>query len=164
MKYLEYSYFLKVPIDRAFSRVIDLKALHDNAQIFDHATLVSDNSKPEAIGKKYTLSNKTVHNTVETTLIVKKVEVPSRVHLSYQYRILDVAGNESDISVLPWESMDCYIHFSERGEKTMVRTVMIANGVKSIGQKILTRFFSVINWFQQRKINNRVKSYIENYA
>ncbi len=164
MKYLEYSYCVDTPITSAFSKVIDLEALHENVQIFDHGTLVSDDSRPEAIGKKYTLSIQASHVTIETTLIVEKVEVPNRIHLSYRYRILDAAGLETDFSVFPWESMDCFIHFSDRRGKTMVRTIMIANGVKSMGQKVRARFFSIINWFQQRKINSRVKSYVENFA
>ena len=162
MKYIEYSYYVKAPIESAFKHVIDLKALHENVQIFDHGTLESDETRPEETGKKYTLSVQTGSNTVETTLSVERIEIPKRIHVSYQYRFLDAAGNETGISIFPWESMDCFIHFSNRGEMTKVKTIMVANGVKSVAQKIITRIFSIANWFQQRKINNRVRLYVEN--
>lgn len=164
MKYLEYSYLLDVPIESAFSHIIDLKALHENVQLFDHGTLASDESKPEDIGKKYILLLRTGKNTVETTFVVERIEVPNRIQLSYRYRILDSLGQASNNPVFPWESMDCFIHLSVRKGKTIVRTIMIANGVQSFAQKFATRAFSIINWFQQMRINNRVKIYIEGNA
>jgi hypothetical protein len=164
MKYLEYSYLLDVPIESAFSHIIDLKALHENMQLFDHGALVSDESKPEDIGKKYVLSMRTGNNTVETTFVVERIEIPNRIQLSYRYKILDSLGQVSNNSIFPWESMDCFIHFSVRKGKTMVKTIMIANGVQSFAQKFATRAFSIVNWFQQMGINNRVKTYIEGNA
>ncbi len=164
MKYLEYSYLLDVPLESAFSHVIDLKALHENVQLFDHGTLASDESKSEDIGKKYVVSTRTGNNTVETTLVVERIEIPNRIQLSYRYKILDSLGQVSKNPIFPWESMDCFIHFSVRNGKTMVKTIMIANGVQSFGQKLTTRAFSIVNWFQQKGINNRVKTYIEGNA
>ncbi len=164
MKYLEYSYLLKAPIEKAFTHVIDLESLHENVKLFDHGELITDDSEAEAIGKKYILSIRTLNNTVETTIEVERIEIPTRIHLSYRYRILDLAGRESNNSIFPWESMDCFIHFSAQQGKTKVRTIMIANGARSTVQKIMTRGFSIVNWFQQRNINNRVRTYIEENA
>ncbi len=162
MKYLGYSYLLDVPIESAFRQVIDLASLHENSQFLGQGTtLTSDDAAPEVVGKHYLLRVETGSGAVETTLAVERIDIPYRIHLSYRYRLIDHQGRVIEGRILPWESMDCYMHFSEEEGKTKVKAIVIANGVRTFAQRTFTRLLSIGNWFQQRGVNKRVKAYIE---
>ncbi len=164
MKYLKYSYELNVPIDEAFEHMIDVQRLDDNAHIFTGAKLFSSKDEPIGVGKKYVVSANTGNEKVETTLVIERMQRPVLVVISYNYNTVKSDGTVVTGSFLPWESMDCVISLQNNKGSTNVETTMTANGVKTISQLTFARLLSIINWFQQRNANRRVKRYIENLA
>ncbi len=163
MKYLQYTYTLDVPREEAFSQVMDLEMLQTQINLFSVGNCTSDQRHPEEIGKTYVLSLDAYRKGAKTIIALEKINRPETAEFSYTYRIIDSTGNLQSGSFLPWESMVCSMSFKEQNGKTIVDTIMYANGVHSLWQRIHTRLLSYINYFQQRKVIARVKNFVENH-
>ena len=164
MKYMEYSYIVDVPIKRAFECVMDIEKLNENVSLFENATLKTNSESTMSVGKTYCVSVDAGIETIETKIVVEKIDQQSNVELSYNYKTIAKDGAVTEGTFLPWESMTCLMSFIEFDKKTRIKTIMYANGKKTFGQKILAKFLSLINVFQQKKINRRVKNYVEKNA